>query len=571
MHDDRFVDLVQLLAAIYGTLVVYALARCLSVERRTSFFTAALFLFTPVVLGQAGSAYVDVIAGVFHLAVILALVRFCASGDFLHLAVAGLATGFVAGMKYSMLVFLAALQPLVWLGLRRRRPLDSALRDYGAYLLLTLPAFAYWPLRNLRATGHAFYPMRATLTGMQYVPESTIGRIVRTDVPTLAMDLVAHPEKLFAFPFLDPGLGSLHGGFGVVFWGLCLPALAYRLAAAWRTAVRSRRLLPLLLWAQVLVGGVALSMVPASMIEISPRYVLFAVGLGLVAFGTVSPRLAGLPGALLALRAFALGASALAVVHLAGYQWPSFRIRPAVDDWLHGRRTSEYKYLQQAGWDLPSLSQAWEPLDYLTRTDGGWTVYAAAGYSVFWTVPTYGSRMQNRIWNFDKAPSDWPDAFLFHEDRRGGPLLFVGQRITPEVVEADGRYELLAQTPYTKLWVSRVRLANPDIEKRLVDYGAITFAPLMPTAEGVARLLAANSMVITASPLAYALRHLVLTGMLRAEVHIVPDGHEDATAARLHPSTAYTIGRPLTGYRSRPIAALMDGNRQVPVYENSAS
>jgi len=86
-HDDRFVDVVQLVVALYGTLVVYALARCFEVARRTSFFIGALFLFTPVVLGQAGSAYVDVIAGVFHLVVLLALVRFHRSGDFLHLAV----------------------------------------------------------------------------------------------------------------------------------------------------------------------------------------------------------------------------------------------------------------------------------------------------------------------------------------------------------------------------------------------------------------------------------------------------------------------------------------------------
>jgi hypothetical protein len=77
-------------------------------------------------------------------------------------------------------------------------------------------------------------------------------------------------------------------------------------------------------------------------------------------------------------------------------------------------------------------------------------------------------------------------------------------------------------------------------------------------------------VVITASPLGYGLRHLVLTGTLRADVHIVPDGHEDATAARLRPATAYTVGRPLTGYGSRPIAALMDGNVQVPIYENTA-
>jgi hypothetical protein len=569
-HDDRFVDVVQLVVALYGTLVVYALARCFEVARRTSFFIGALFLFTPVVLGQAGSAYVDVIAGVFHLVVLLALVRFHRSGDFLHLAVAGVATGFAAGIKYSMLIFAAALQPLVWLGLRRRAGLTRGLRSYFAYLLLALPAFAYWPLRNLGATGHAFYPMQTTLTGFRFLPDSTIGRIARTDVPTILADFLAHPEKLLAYPFQDPGLGSLHGGFGAVFWGLCLPALAYRLAAALRAGIVFRRLFPLSFWGQVLVGGLALSIVPSTTLELTARYVLFVVGLGLVALGMVLPRLATLPGSLSGLRAFSVAACALAVVHLAGYQWPSYRIGPAVEDWIQGRQTSEYKYLQQAGWDLPSLSKVWEPLDYLTRTGDGWSVSMAAGYSVFWTVPIYGSRLQNEIWNFEKDPTGWPDAFIFHQDRRGRPMHYVGRRITSEEVEADGRYALVTQTPYTQLWVSRSRLGRPDVARLLADYDAATFAQVLPTAEAVGRLLTPGGMVITSSPLGYGLRHLALTGKLSADVHIVPKGHEDATAARLDPSTAYTVGEPLRGYRSRPIAVLTDGGVRVPIFENTA-
>jgi hypothetical protein len=569
-HDDRFVDLVQLVVALYGTVVLYALARCFAAGRRVAFFAGALFLFVPVVLGQAGSAYVDVIAAVFHLALLLAVVRFHRSGNLVHLAVAGVATGYVAGIKYSMLIFLAALQPLVWLGLRRRGEILLALRDYAAYLLLALPAYVYWPLRNLRATGHAFYPMQTTLTGFRFLPDTTIGRMTRTDVPTMLADFLAHPAKLFAFPFQDPGLGSLHGGFGAVFWALCLPALALRLAAAMRTVIAERRWFPLLFWGQVLVGALSFLIVPSETFDMTARYILFVVGLGLVALAMCLPRLSSLPGALTALRAFSIAAAALAAIHLAGYQWPSYRIGPAVDDWRQGRRTSEYKYLTQAGWDLPSLAQAWEPLDYLTSPDNGWGVGMAAGYSVFWTAPTFGSHLQNRIWNFEKNPTSWPDAFIFHTDRRGRPMHYVGRRITLEEVEADGRYTLVAQTPYTTLWVSLTELAKPEVARRLADYGASTYAALMPTAEGVARLLGPDSVVITASPLGYGLRHLALTGKLRADVRIVRDGHEDATAARLHPRLAYTVGRPLTGYSARPIAALMDGNRQVPIYENVA-
>jgi hypothetical protein len=570
-HDDRSVDLVQLAVALYGVLVVYALARSCDVERRTAFFVAALFLFTPVVLGQAGSAYVDVIAAAAHLALLLALVRFHRDGGFLHLAVAAAATGFAAGIKYSMMLFLAALQPLLWIGLRRHGAPGLAARRYLGYLLLALPLWAYWPLRNRIATGHAFYPMEATLAGLRFLPETTLGRMARADAPTLLADFLAHPEKLAAHPFQDPGLGSLHGGFGAVFWGLCLPALVHALGGALRTAVRSRQVFPLLFWGQALVGALAFVTVRTDFAaEYTARYILFVVGLGLLALARSFPLLGQLPGAVAALKAFAVGSSLLATIHLAAYQWPSYQIRPAVEDRLHGRRTSDYKYLQQAGWDLPSLSRAWEALDVLTLPGPGWSVYMAAGYSVFWTAPSFGSRLQNRIWNFEKNPPSDPDAFIFHHDRRGRPLHFVGRRITPEAVEADGRFALVTQTPYTRLWVKQELLERSEIAARLADYDAKTFAPVLEPAAGVARLLRPGGVVITSSALGYGLRHLALTGKLRAAVHLVPDGHEDATAARLGAPTAYTVRRPLRGYRSRPIAALMEGGVQVPIYENVA-
>lgn len=192
----------------------------------------------------------------------------------------------------------------------------------------------------------------------------------------------------------------------------------------------------------------------------------------------------------------------------------------------------------------------------------------AAGYSVFWTAPTFGSRLQNRVWNFESDPPTWPDAFIFHHDRRGRPLHFVGRRITPEEVEADGRYWLVTQTPFTTLWVKRELIESPDVARRLADYYAMTFGPALRVAEGVAPLLASGRPVITASPLAYGLRQLALIGRLGAEVWLVPDGHEDATAARLGAQAAYTVGRPLAGYQSRPIAALTEGNVQMPIYEN---
>jgi hypothetical protein len=569
-HGDALLDLAQFVVAVYGILVVYALARRFEVSPRRSAFAALLFLFTPVVLGQSGSDYVDLIAGVFHLVLLFAAFRFYTTGDGRHLAMAAVASGFLAGVKDSMLIFIAAMQPILWLRFWRDRDLRRAATRYASYWLLALPLSLYWPLRNYWWTGNPFYPMHATLTGFQLAPESTLGKMTRPQLTMMWADFLAHPEKILAFPFLDPGLGSLHGGFGVVFWGLGAPAVAYCCAHALRSAVRSGRLFPILFWGQALVGGAALLLVPSDVTDLTARYTLFVVGLGLVALGIVlRPLAAQLPYSGSILRGFCVAASLLAVVHVAGYRWPSYQIKTAVEDWRAGRYTSEYTYLQQAGWDLPSLSHAWAPLDFLTSPGPGWSVYMACGYSVFWTAPSFGSRLQNRIWNFDAAPAAEPDAFIFHHDRRGRPLYYVGRKITPEDVEAAGRYELVTQTPYTQLWVQRELLSQPEVSARLADYYAKTFGPIVAAAEPLIPLLADDGVVITASSLAYGLRYLALAGRLALPVHLVPEHGEEALAARLGAHKVYTVGSPLRGFQARPIAMLVDARSKVPIYENT--
>jgi hypothetical protein len=566
-HADSLIDLVQLVVALYGVLVVYAMARSFDVSPRNAAFAACLFLFTPVVLGQAGSNYVDLISGVLYLVILFAATRFHTTGDFLDLAIAGVATGFAAGSKYSMLVFVAAVQPLLWL--RWGRGLTP--RRYAAYLFLALPLSAYWPLRNFLRTGHPFYPLMPSSSGFRLVPESTFAQITRA-APSVLSDFLAHPAQALSYPFRDPGLGSFHGGFGVVFWGLGAPAILYCIGKALKAAFRERRLFPLTFWGQVLVAGAAFAVLPAGVLDFTPRYILFLVGFGLLALLIVFRRLGeDLPGSVPILKGFCVAASVLAVIHLATYRWPSYQIAAAADDWSQGRRTSEYEYLRQAGWDLPSLSRAWAPLDYLTRSGRGWSVYMACGWSVFWTAPSYGSRLQNRIWNFEPQPAEPPDAFLFHYDRRGRPLYYVGRRITPDEVLRDGRYALVAQTRYTTLWVDRRLLDDPAVSARLADYYALTFGPVVRAAERIAPLLDADGVVITASELGYGLRYLSLTNRLATPVYLVPANREAALAARLGARKVFTVGAALPGFQSRPVAFLAQPNGKVAIYENTRS
>jgi hypothetical protein len=92
----------------------------------------------------------------------------------------------------------------------------------------------------------------------------------------------------------------------------------------------------------------------------------------------------------------------------------------ALADRRSGTATTDYRYYRTANGDLPALAAAFEPLDYLTRDGPGWDVYMAADWNVFVTAPLFGSRIQNRVWNFLPAPATPPDALLFHTGFGGG-------------------------------------------------------------------------------------------------------------------------------------------------------
>ena len=74
-HSQQFVDAVQVIIAFWGVAVVYGLARAVDTKPKTALFVAFLFLFTPVVLAQMGSDYIDIITGVFFL--VRSFVRSC--------------------------------------------------------------------------------------------------------------------------------------------------------------------------------------------------------------------------------------------------------------------------------------------------------------------------------------------------------------------------------------------------------------------------------------------------------------------------------------------------------------
>jgi hypothetical protein len=157
LQDVRAVDMVQGVVALFGGLVLYTLVSRLGGRRRLALFVGLLFPFTPVVAGQAGSAYIDLIVSVTYLAALALAVEFWQKGRLAAFYIAGLTGGLLIGMKYSMLLFVLGLQPLLfyplWKGWGR-----GGLRYGWVYLILVIVGGVYWYVRNTVVLGGPLGP-----------------------------------------------------------------------------------------------------------------------------------------------------------------------------------------------------------------------------------------------------------------------------------------------------------------------------------------------------------------------------------------------------------------------------
>ena len=90
------------------------------------------------------------------------------------------------------------------------------------------------------------------------------------------------PSKLFLL-WKDTGLGSLHGGYGLIFWGLALPAWFY----VWAKSIIQRSRLDFWIYSLLIIGLGQLMWVSLEDYIWTARYSIFVVAIGLLALGQV--------------------------------------------------------------------------------------------------------------------------------------------------------------------------------------------------------------------------------------------------------------------------------------------
>ncbi len=264
----------------------------------------------------------------------------------------------------------------------------------------------------------------------------------------------------------------------------------------------------------------------------------------------------------------------MALLAAAQAAWPSVNLAPLAGDPPAVRKLTELRYLSVAAGDLGRMSVGWAPLDVMTRDGAGLTVYEAADKDEFWTAPTFGVELQNRIWNFQQAPTADPEAFFYHlspKDLPEGQPLYIGREIPRTAVATDPRFRLVAasENGATTLYVSTAALAEKGRWKRLVEYYRLTAPRAVVATAQIAAAMTPDSIVLVPFPLAAGFIVHQEDGLLKAEVTPVVTADLPAVVERLgRRRTIYTLDAQITGMKNQPVTIFKVSGKGVTLVRN---
>ncbi len=389
-------------------------------------------------------------------------------------------------------------------------------------------------------------------------------------------------EYFSLFFFGDMGLGSLHGGFGLVFWGLGFPCFLYffiqgirgihqpaffhsLFSSFWskRGIAASRDYFPLFFWGQLAIGLFGLFYYAATidLLSRSGRLTLYIAGLGLVALGVFLSEVENARrGAKLILKMVCIFGAFLTVVQMGSFRHPMYNLEKPLSDRIGGQYLSPMKYL--------FLGKVLEPLDKIGLVEEGLNVYIAAPYRLFFPSHFYGLNLQNRIWNFETQDVGEPDALVYYHNPLDRSLFYLKKKIKPQEVMFDPQYRLIVQDENSLFLLRSSLLDHPERKIVLADFYRRQYSQLIPTAQQLAAQLHPQGIVVTSEDVGYALRSLKLEGKITQETLSAPFGAERFVAEGLGKRLVYTIGKPLPGFRSNPVTTITMNDKAYQVFAN---
>ncbi len=304
LRNDIIVDLSQLIFALAGVLTVYSIAVKLNIREKHAIYSSLLFFFTPIIILQSATNYVDIAITVLFLIAVNFLIDGVVSEDSgsttgaeslqqrsFRVFLAGLTTGILLGSKGSGPLFAAVLSSVVvineirkHIGLRKEISLSmpgilkKSLKFYLVFFLLpVLLLGGYWYMKNWVLYGSPVYPMEISVFNVTIFKGLFNGII--EPVPAIINELSSLTRPLYVWSentkyyLYDSRLG----GLGPTWFILFLPSLVF--SFFYSIIKRKNKFL-----AVSIIFIAVFFMYPRNW---TPRYVIFMVGLGALSFGFV--------------------------------------------------------------------------------------------------------------------------------------------------------------------------------------------------------------------------------------------------------------------------------------------
>ncbi|MBI4698862.1 MAG: hypothetical protein HY758_08170 [Nitrospirae bacterium] len=273
-------DLSQVFFAVAAVLAIYSMAIKLGLKEIHASYAALLFFFTPVVILQSTTNYVDLAVSALFLIALNFLM--CGTGrlSVYPVFLAGLSGGILLGSKGSGPIFIAVISAMavILLLAGRRGPLKKKTGYPVMLLSFILPVLlmgGYWYIKNWVLYGNPVYPMEVSFLDIKLF-EGTYDGII--DPLPDVLDRLSPMIRPF-YVWLERVEYYLYdsrlSGFGPLWFILILPSMI----AAILYAVKERRQYFLITGAVLFITFI---IYPRNWY---PRYVIFILAYGTLSFG----------------------------------------------------------------------------------------------------------------------------------------------------------------------------------------------------------------------------------------------------------------------------------------------
>lgn len=296
LKSDVIVDMSQLLFTLMGVLTIYSMALKLKIKEKSALYSSHLFFFTPIMILQSTTNYVDVAISVLFLISVNFLISSPEDNEgeayfrrwpFL---LSGIAAGILLGSKGSGPLFIAILSLAILsrIFINRfypfARPSPSKKREFFRHGLISyliyffLPAIlfgSYWYIKNWVLYGNPVYPMEISFANITIFKGLYGGIIdpspeVLNNLSPLKKLLYVWEERVKYYLY-----DSRFSGFGPLWFILFLPAILFSTILSIKKREHNFIFIGIILI-------ITFILYPRNW---NTRYVIFIVGLGALSFG----------------------------------------------------------------------------------------------------------------------------------------------------------------------------------------------------------------------------------------------------------------------------------------------